>query len=209
MYTPKLFRVDDRATIHEFMQANNFAALIAQHDGEMVATHLPLMLDTTKGEWGTLVGHMARANQQWKTLSESTEVLMIFQGAHTYITPSWYENHPSVPTWNYTVVHAYGTPHLIHEPAELYKMLEQLVNHHEAGFEQPYTMDLPADYLEAHLKSIVGVEIAITRVIGKFKLSQNRPAADQQHVIDNLTASDYAPDNAVAELMRRHTVKLE
>jgi transcriptional regulator len=204
MYTPNSFRVTDRAVIHEFMQANNFAAVISQHEGEIVATHLPLILDAERGEWGTLVGHMARANGQWKTLSASAEVMVMFQGAHTYITPSWYENHPSVPTWNYTVVHAYGTPRLIHDPAELYPMLEKLVNHHEANFEQPYTMNLPEDYVEAHLKAIVGLEIPISRVIGKFKLSQNRPAEDQQHVIDHLSASNYAPDNAVAELMRRY-----
>ncbi len=200
MYTPPSFRVTDLPVLHAFMQANNFAAVVS-HD--LVATHLPLIVDPQRGEFGTLVGHMARANHQWQSLEDGADVLVIFQGAHTYISPSWYENHPSVPTWNYTAVHAYGTPRLIHEPDALYAMLERLVQQHEAGFPQPWNMDLPQDYIDKQMKAIVGVEITVTRLIGKFKLSQNRPEADQQHVIDALAASDYPPDNAVAALMRK------
>ena len=201
MYIPKSFSQTDLEILYAFMQKHNFATLVSQVNNELTATHLPLMLDTTRGEYGTLFGHMAKANGQWKSLSHR-EVLVMFQGPHTYISPSWYEIQPSVPTWNYTVVHAYGTPQIVEDPAAVQSMLEQLVNHHEAGFSQPWTMDLPNEYMGKMLQAIVAFEIPITRLEGKFKLSQNRSETDQSQVIDALAESVYPPDRDVSVLMR-------
>lgn len=201
MYIPKSFSETDLDTLQAFMQQHNFAAVVSQLEGELVATHLPLMLDKTRGQYGTLVGHLARANTQWKGFDER-EALVIFQGPHTYITPNWYETTPSVPTWNYTVVHAYGTPRIVEEPAALSVMLESLVNHHEAGFSPSWKMELPEDYMDKMLKAIVGFELTITRLEGKFKLSQNKLETDHARVTEALTASDYPPDREVGALMR-------
>ena len=126
----------------------------------------------------------------------------MFQGPHTYISPSWYESHPSVPTWNYSVVHAYGTPQLVDDPSAVHGMLEQLANHHESGFEQPWVMDLPDAYMQTMLQSIVAFELPITRLEGKFKLSQNRSETDQARVAQALAESDYPPDSDVSALMQ-------
>jgi transcriptional regulator len=199
MYIPKSFSETDLTTLQTFMQQHNFATLISR---DLTATHLPLMLDTTRGEYGTLTGHVARANSHWKCFDDG-EVLVMFQGAHTYISPRWYET-TDVPTWNYAVVHVYGIPHLIQDPTRLTAMLEKLVDHHEAGFSPAWTLDLSADTLHKLLQAIVGFEIEITRLEGKFKLSQNRSDADQQRVSEALATSDYAPDREVGALMRRN-----
>lgn len=201
MYIPKSFSQTDLDILHAFMQKYNFATLVSQVENELTATHLPLMLDSTRGEYGTLLGHMAKANSHWKSLFQR-EVLVMFQGPHTYISPSWYDTHPSVPTWNYTVVHAQGTPQIVEDPTAVKGMLEQLVNYHEAGFSQPWTMDLPDEYMHKMLQSIVAFEIPITRLEGKFKLSQNRSEADQARVAAALAESDYPPDSDVSALMQ-------
>jgi transcriptional regulator len=201
MYIPKSFSQTDLDILYAFMQQHNFATLVSQVNNELTATHLPLMVDRTRGDYGTLVGHIAKANPQWKSMFQR-DVLVMFQGPHTYISPSWYEAHPSVPTWNYTVVHAYGMPEIVEDPTRVQAMLEQLVNHHEAGFEQPWRMDLPEDYMEKMFQSIVAFEIPITRLEGKFKLSQNRSEADQARVATALAESDYPPDRDVSALMQ-------
>src|SRR5206468_2683175 len=132
---------------------------------------------------GTLLSHMARANDQWQDFARGAEALVIFQGHHTYISPSWYEIHPSVPTWNYMVVHAYGTPRLITDDDRIRAALRELVATHESAFDEPWPMDLPDDYLRKMLRGIVAFEIPITRLEGKFKLSQNRSERDRQLVI--------------------------
>jgi transcriptional regulator len=203
MYIPSSFAETDLTTLHTFMQTHNFAALVTQHEGAMTATHLPLMLDASRGACGTLIGHLARANRQWQHFTSGQEVFVMFQGAHTYISPSWYGEHPSVPTWNYAVVHAYGTARIIDAPDDARVILQALVDHHEAGFPEPWPMLLPDDYMEKMLRALVCFEITITRLEGKFKLSQNRSEGDQQRVLDALSRSSYAPDNEVAVLMQR------
>jgi transcriptional regulator len=202
MYIPNSFREDDPALLHELMRQNSFAALATEHDGAPFATHLPLMLDSERGPHGTLQGHMARANPQWRDFAEGHEALVIFQGPHAYISPSWYEVAPSVPTWNYAVVHAYGTPRIIEGGQALRAMLGQLVDTHEAGFARPWRMELPDDYIDKMLRAIVGFEIEITRLEGKFKMSQNRGENDQRRVVAALAASGDALGAAVAEIMR-------
>jgi transcriptional regulator len=203
MYIPKAFLEEDQPLLHELMRQYNFATLVTQHEGAPFATHLPFMLDAERGPHGTLLAHMARANPQWHMFASGQPALVIFQGPHAYITPSWYEPiAPSVPTWNYAVVHAYGVPRVVEEREALRGMLERLVDTHEAGFEQPWRLNAPGDYMDRMMRAIVGFEIEITRLEGKLKLSQNRPAADQRRVAAELAQSEHALDVGVAELMQ-------
>ena len=199
MYIPNAFREDDLNTLHKFMREYSFATLITQHEGVPFATHLPFILDAQRGPSGTLLAHMARANPQWHDFNSEQEVLVIFQGPHAYISPSWYEVELSVPTWNYATVHAYGIPRLIEDGEELYKLLKILIKTHESQFKNPWPFQLPDDYLQKMMRGIVGFEIEITRLEGKFKLSQNRTEAERENVI---TALQESRDTlAVAELM--------
>ncbi len=202
MYIPKAFREDDINTLHTFMRTYSFATLVTQQDGVPFASHLPFLLDTEHGPRGTLLAHMARANQQWQAFDSAQEVLVIFQGPHAYISPSWYEVELSVPTWNYTAVHAYGLPRLIEEQTSLYNLLKTLIHTHEARLENPWPFQLPADYIQKMMQSIIGFEIRITRLEGKFKLSQNRTATERNNVITALQASPDTLATGVAELMR-------
>lgn len=200
MYIPKAFREDDLNTLYKLIQVYSFATLITQHEGVPFATHLPLILDAKRGPNGTLLGHMARANPQWHDFASEQEAMVIFQGPHAYISPSWYEVELSVPTWNYAVVHAYGIPRLVEEGEELYKLLKILVQTHEAQFENPWPFQLPEDYLQKMIRGIVGFEIEITRIEGKFKMSQNRTEFERENVIAALQES--SDTLAVAELMK-------
>ena len=201
MYLPKSFQIEDLAELHGFMRAYNFASLVTQHQGAPFASHLPFLLDAGRGPRGTLLAHMARANPQWRDFDATSESLVIFQGPHAYISPSWYETHPSVPTWNYAVVHAYGVPRIVEDHATLHHMLEVLVDTHEAAFARPWRMDLPHDYLDKMMRAVVGFEIEITRLEGKLKLSQNRSEHDQHHVAEALGQSEHPLESDVAELM--------
>jgi transcriptional regulator len=202
MYIPKAFREDDLNTLHKLMREYSFATLITQHEGVPFATHLPFILDTQRGQNGSLLAHMALANPQWHDFVSEQEVLVIFQGPHAYISPSWYEVELSVPTWNYAVVHAYGIPRLLEDDEELYKLLKILIETHEAQFENPWPFQLPDDYLQKMMRGIVGFEIAITRLEGKFKMSQNRTESERENVIAALQES--SDTLAVADLMRKN-----
>jgi transcriptional regulator len=200
MYIPKAFCEDDIYTLHKFMREYSFATLITEHEGVPFASHLPFILKAQRGPNGTLLAHMAHANPQWHDFDKAQEVLVIFQGPHAYISPSWYEVELSVPTWNYAVVHAYGLPRLLEDEEELYTLLKTLIQTHEANFEKPWAFPLPDDYVQKMMRSIVGFEIQVTRLEGKFKLSQNRTATERENVIDALQES--SDTKAVAELMR-------
>jgi transcriptional regulator len=201
MYIPKAFREDDINMLHAFMRAYSFATLVTQQDGIPFASHLPFLLDTERGLCGTLLAHMARANPQWHVLDGSQEVLVIFQGPHAYISPSWYEVELSVPTWNYAAVHAYGLPRLIEEKSALFDLLKTLVQTHEAQFEKPWPFQLPDEYVQKMVQGIVGFEIQVTRLEGKFKLSQNRTASEQETVIAALHDRPDSLSMGVAALM--------
>ncbi len=202
MYTPADFRVTDRAILHGLMDRFSFAILVTTHDGVPIATHLPFLVYPDDSEHGTLIGHMARANHQWRDFAPGDEALVIFQGPHAYLSPSWYQAHPSVPTWNYAVVHAYGVPRAIDDEARIRDILRALVDKHEAGFDQPWPMDLPDEYLQKMARGIVAFEVPISRLEGKFKLSQNRSARDRVGVIAALAGSGNATDRGVAALMQ-------
>jgi transcriptional regulator len=202
MYIPKHFQTDDIARMHDLMRRYSFAILVTQHDGAPFASHLPLLVDERRGRYGALLAHLSRANPQWRDLAGRQEALVIFQGPHAYISPSWYGAVPSVPTWNYAAVHAYGPARIIDDPAELRGMLGALVDRHESGFAQPWRMELPDEYVERMLGGIVGFEIEIARLEGKLKLSQNRDADDRRRVAEALAASESQLDLETARMMR-------
>ena len=196
MYIPEHFAETDLPTLHEFMQQHSFATLVTQHDGAPFASHLPLLLDRCIGTHGALLGHMARNNGQWRDFAAGAEILVMFQGPHAYVSPTWYEPNPmSVPTWNFTAVHAYGKARILSE-AELVETLHQLVDENEKAFPQPWKLQISQAMRERALGAIVGFEIRLSRIEGKFKLSQNRSAQDRKNVIAQLAQSAHGKETA-------------
>ena len=202
MYIPMFNVVTDPALLHDLMRRFSFATLVTTHEGAPFATHLPFLIHPEVGERGTLVAHMARGNPQWRDFDGSSEALVIFQGPHAYISPSWYTEPVSVPTWNYAVVHAYGVPRVIADEARVRQVLRALVDEHEAGFVEPWPMDLPEAYLQKQQRAIVAFELPIARLEGKLKLSQNRSDEDRRRVIAQLQHSPDESAQAVAAMMR-------
>ncbi len=193
MYIPNANRVDEQAQLLAFMQAHSFATLVSLVQGEMFATHLPLVI-VADGEQITLRGHLAKANPHWQEWATQREVLVIFQGPHAYISPSHYEKWESVPTWNYIAVHAYGAVQLVQDEAGLLATLSELIASTEAPYQAQWD-SLPDKFRTGMLNGIVAFQITVTRLEGKFKLSQNRPIGDQQRVA---TALASASDTAIA-----------
>ena len=162
MYTPDRFRVDDLDTLHAFMAQNSFGTLVTHENGVPFATHIPVHVDLSSSRVGLLSTHIARANPQWRHISES-DVLVIFHGPHAYVSPSWYESELMVPTWNYAAVHAYGRARIV-DDAGLHAILEKMVDQYESGRPEPWRMSsLPAEFVEKLRRAIVGIEIEITR----------------------------------------------
>ncbi len=213
MYIPRLNAEQDNTTLHAFMNANPFATLVTGTGG-LFATHLPLILRPTDGPLGTLEGHVARANAHHKQVTGDTDALVIFAGPHTHITPSWYpsklENERVVPTWNYVAVHVYGTLRFRDDTEFLQAHVSRLTERHESARGSDWrTDDPPAEYVAQQLMAIVGVEIEIARLEGKWKMSQNRSMADVDGVIEGLRQSGDAQDREVAETMEQRRTKLE
>ena len=201
LYVPESFAERDEAALHAFIDAYGFAMLISPDAADPPVTHLPLLLDRSRGKQGVLLGHVARGNPHWHHLESQPEVLAVFHGPHAYVSPSWYESHPSVPTWNYATVHAHGTARLLHEARDLEQLVGRLVDQYEGGRAQPWSIELPPDYQTQMLRGIVGFEITITRLTGKFKLSQNRPATDRVRVTEALERGE-AGEQQMGALMR-------
>ena len=199
LYVPAHFRIEDRPMLVEFMRQNAFAAVVSASDAGLHASHLPLLVDVD-GDAIRLRGHFARANPHWQSIEQAKEMLAIFTGPHAYVSPTWYVTQPSVPTWNYTAVHATGKARLTDE-AELHEIVSELAATYEAGNAPPWRLsEQPAAYVSSMLGAIVGFEMEIERLEGKFKLSQNRPV-EIPRVADRLEASG---EKALARLMREH-----
>jgi transcriptional regulator len=194
MYLPEHFREDDEETLGALVDRYPFGALVTSRDGVPVANHVPFIYDR---KTRTLLAHVARANPQWRDLSGTSQVLVIFQGPHAYISPTWYVE-PGVPTWNYAAVHVYGSVTTLHGPARVADIVERLTARFERSQQRPWQ----PTYDESLLHAIVGLEIKITRVEGKLKLSQNRSAQDRAAVIARLEASGADSDAALAGLMK-------
>jgi transcriptional regulator len=201
MYLPRAFAVSDLPVLHDFMEQYSFATLITQHSGELIASHLPLVLDRGVGPYGRLRGHLAIRNPQLAHFTAGSETLVIFQGPHSYISPSWYATKGNVPTWNYTAVHASGVPKAL-DRAALVGLLKDLVRHNEKSLEQPWDFDSEDSWLHNMLAEIAAFEIPIDRLQGKFKLNQNRTPADRARVIDVLSASHDPAQRQMAGLIR-------
>jgi transcriptional regulator len=202
MYIPAHNRIEDRAQINAFIHAYGFASVITEKGGAPWASHLPVLLDDGAGPHGLLRSHMARANEQWKHFTAEREVLCIFHGPHAYISPSWYVQQHTVPTWNYAAVHVYGRPAVIAEPEPLRQIVFDTTAKYESMMPQPWRLPLSEPELAAMLKAIVGFTIAITRVEAKFKLGQNRSAEDREGTVRGLASSNHLPSIELAEFTR-------
>lgn len=207
MYTPSSFAIDDLQDLHQQILATRLAMLVTHGEQGLQASHIPLLLDADQGPNGTLYGHLAKANPQWKELQNGAEAMVIFAGADAYVSPGFYpakaEHGKVVPTWNYVAVHAYGTAEVFSDADRLLNLVSALTDRHEASRAQPWKVaDAPADYIDGMLRAIVGFALPIERLEGKRKLSQNRSAADIAGVREGLAASPDAQDQALAHLMR-------
>lgn len=209
VYLPPVFTEARPEVLIAHIERYDFALLVSHDESGFQTSRIPVLLARRSapaeagGEKLTLQGHLARANPQVAQLAAGGEVLTVFTGPHAYVSPTWYQAGPSVPTWNYADVHAYGTARLMAEEGWLRDLLHRLSERHERDSPAPWRMaDQPPDYLATMLKNIVGFEIAVTRLEGKYKLSQNRPAGDRPRIIAALEGRGDDDARAVARLMR-------
>jgi transcriptional regulator len=207
MYIPRSYAETDPSVLFDFIEAHPFGALVTSGAEGLFASHLPVVVDRGRGAHGVLQGHLARANPHHRLTGSSAEGLVIFTGADAYITPSWYaekvDSGKVVPTWNYVAVHAYGTLRFIEGNDYLRPHLERLTALHEGGREHPWAVgDAPEEYIEQLQRAIVGVEIEITRLEGKWKMSQNRSSDDIDGVVQGLAASNDPRERDVATIVR-------
>jgi transcriptional regulator len=202
VYLPPAFTEARPEVLIAHIERHDFGLLISQGPAGLVASHIPFLVER-EDDGLHLVGHLARPNPQVAELSDGGEVLAIFTGPHAYISPGWYASGPAVPTWNYVDVHAYGTLRLIDDVDWLRMVLRRLSDRHEARSAEPWKMqDLPEAYMSGMVKGIIGLDIAVVRLEGKYKLSQNRPAADRPRIAAALEARGGADAVGVARLMR-------
>lgn len=200
MYIPKHFKIEDEEKIYEFIEKYSFATLYSTQKGEPYATHLPLIL---KKDEKALYGHFARANGQWKDIKDQT-VLVVFQGPHSYISPSWYEITDAVPTWNYVAVHFYGKVEIIEDDKVILDSLNDMVTKYEKP-DSPYKLkNVDSRYVEGLSKGIVAFKVTITKIEAKAKLSQNHPVVRQELIIEQLEKSTDQNDFQIASLMKKN-----
>jgi transcriptional regulator len=209
MYCPDPFRETERSALQDLMRTHPFATLVSLRGTEVGADHLPFVYHADRGPHGTLCGHVSRSNPLWTHFTDHTEVLVIFRGPDAYITPSWYPSKhtdgKAVPTWNYAVVHAYGELRAIEDREWLREHVTELTDQQEAREEIPWQIsDAPSDYINLMLTGIIGIEISVARLEGKFKVSQNRTRADQLGVANGLQSRETEHAHAMASLVLQH-----
>lgn len=208
MYVPPRFREDDLSVLHAMVQRARLGVLVSTGPDGLKASHLPMLLEPDAGPYGTLTCHLARANVHWRDLQHDGEVMIIFRAEDAYVSPSCYatksETGKVVPTWLYVAVHAYGRPRVIDDPDALRTIVTRLTEKHESPRREPWAVtDAPESYVTALLAAIVGVEIPIARLEGKWKLDQGRPDADLRGTIDGLRSSEDHRDRAAADAMEQ------
>jgi transcriptional regulator len=191
VYVPAHFNEDRIGVLHDLMRATGLATLVSMTAEGLIASHAPMMIDPDPAPYGTLIGHLAKANPHARSADPGVQTLVIFQGPDGYITPSYYaakkEHGKVVPTWNYTAIHAYGTLEVFDDPVGLLEIVTRLTNRFESPRAQPWAVsDAPGDFVQGMLNGIVGIRMPIVRLEGKVKMSQNRPAADQTGVVEGL-----------------------
>ncbi len=206
MYLPRHFHEQSLPALHRAIGEAGLAVLITSGPQGITASHLPMLLDPAPLPNGRLLGHVARANRQWRDYDGKSEALAIFQGPEAYISPAWYATKKAtgkvVPTWNYVAVHAYGRLDFFDDPERLRSLVSRLTQRHESERPAPWSIDdAPKDYIDGQLKAIVGFEMAIARLEGKWKLSQNRPAEDRAGAIAGLKEEGGPAEQALAALM--------
>jgi transcriptional regulator len=205
MYIPTSFSQSDLPTLHAAIERYSFATLISLSGG-LTASHLPLLVDRDAGRYGTLIGHMARANLQWLSAAQH-QVLAIFHGPHAYISPRWYDAPLVVPTWNYVAVHAYGQLELIDAPDQTILVLRQMVDHFESSLPEPWQLDEPAEFVDRLAAQIVAFRIPIDRLEGKWKLSQNQSVDRRERVMEALACQEDENSREIAAFMRPNDSK--
>jgi transcriptional regulator len=208
MYVPSHFEETRPEVLYQLIREHSLAALVTLGSEGLNANHIPLELDFGPVPFGTLRGHVARGNPVWRDFSRDVEALAVFQGPQAYISPSWYqtkrETGKVVPTYNYIVVHAYGPMRIIEDRAWLRGLVERLTNRYEAGRAEPWKVtDAPADFVEQMLGAIIGIEIPLTRLVGKWKVSQNRPSADRDGVVTGLREMNDNDAQAMSALVKK------
>jgi transcriptional regulator len=202
MYVPEPFKIVDEGAILAFMEKYDFATVVSSTPQGLIATHVPVVVRRDDGGIA-ISGHVARANSHWRIMNGSEESVVIFQGPHSYVSPTWYANAPAVPTWNYAVVHAYGKPTFRDDREFLETVLRALVDKHESGRAAPWRIeDQPADLHERMLAIIVGFEMVVLKVEAKFKLGQNRRLEDRMGTFEGLERDASADGLALAAFMR-------
>ncbi len=200
MYVPRAFRESSRERLYELIEAHNFGLLISADAAGPSVTHIPFLL---RRKPDRLLTHVARANPHWRALEMGAEALCVFQGPHAYISPGWYRDQNTVPTWNYAAVHVRGRTRLIEAVAELRELVESLTQRHEDPIDSGWDRRRAA--IESNLAYIIGIEVAIDRIEGVFKFNQNLSAADRRGVIEALSRSADSTERAVAEWMAANT----
>lgn len=202
MYIPPHSLIEDIQVIHNFIENNSFAILVTKNKEKINATHIPVLIKKNEGNYGTLYCHIAKANMQWKDFDK--DVLVIFSGAHHYISSSWYETDQSVPTWNYLSVHAYGEMEIVNDRDDKIRIVNELVKYFEGEGSTYSTNNLRESYFEGLLKGIVAFRIGITKLEGKQKLSRNRSKESQKSVITELEKAGNDNAKQIAELMKKN-----
>ncbi|MBN2910499.1 FMN-binding negative transcriptional regulator [Polycladomyces sp. WAk] len=202
MYIPKHFAVTDREKLIRFIKENSFGILFSQTDGRATASHLPFLLKEDEGEFGALYGHMAMGNHHWREIEG--EVLVVFPGPHAYVSPTWYEEKDTVPTWNYVAVHVYGTFSLIEDHKQLKKILYDTIDFYESHMENPWTTDLETSANRRGMKGIKGFRIRITEIQGKWKLNQHHPLDRQQRTVQHMKKEERYDSREIARLMQEN-----
>lgn len=207
MYVPEHFAEPDTDTLHALIRAYPLATLIVHDTNGLSANHIPLHLESPSKPHGKLTGHIPRANPL-SAYSDTTEALAVFHGPSAYITPNWYptkrEHGKAVPTWNYAVAHVYGKLRIIDDPEWVKSQVESMTDKQEGQFTHPWQVsDAPEAYVAQLLRALVGIEIAITRLIGKVKASQNQPAMNRAGVVEGLKSTGHEEDTQMADLMSR------
>ena len=200
MYIPAAFAEPDRTRLHAFIEQNSFGVLVSRVDGLPFASHLPFLLDRGAGPRGALVGHVARANPQWRQAHGQT-ALAVFSGPHAYVSPTWYEAEQVVPTWNYTAVHAYGRVEVIEDTGALLEIVQRSVRFYEGAMPRPWSFDPASTFVGRLLAQIVGLRIEVERIEGKFKLNQNHPAERREKVARALRRRGGEDALAIAAMM--------
>ena len=208
MYVPAHFAETRVEVLHGLIRAHPFGALVTLTPGGLDANHIPFEIDPEPAPFGTLRGHVARGNPVWREAAPGADALVIFQGPDGYVSPAWYptkaETGKVVPTWNYAVVHAHGPLRVIDDRAWLAAFVTHLTDRHEAGRADPWKVtDAPANFVDGLLGAIVGIEIPVHRLVGKWKVSQNRPDADREGVARAFDGEGGEDARAMAELVRR------